>query len=636
MDNKALMQELNEYVELVTQMRVLSAVQIDEAVGAEHYSQKLREDYKKIGELGKKSREILLNTVYPHIAPDACNEMCFDELIALQNFCEMLLEPASGEELDLSLLFKLSDRLISEFIRIGDDDGYVKQLHIHINVCYANVNRTSRLLVSPELCTFYRNEGLKASEEIKKYFYDKEKFLSLNETARTYATRGMRFYSALYDTFFATEEGNIERYEALIEALKVCDDPFYREALPNYDWERQRYRCIEHMGQLTERGNRWGFSKEKCLEICSWIALLEDLWEKDEVRAAKIIHEGHFRLILLRNKYFAGMITKKEYQEKLLELYDTWSNNLYDMHSVQFNLLIPAEYLASIRGERISVRIQDRIKDFYDRVVKYVLNSVNRDAFNYLQEYMIAFLEEFIELPGCRTFEEMGLQCLAAIHPPTYVHSLQVADISKYLADCLIDKSPELFLKEFNYNTTDEVIKNKGKIESFIYKAGLCHDFGKITMIDTIFVYGRDLLDAEVQIIKLHTKMGARMLGFFDSTRDYAELSMQHHVWYNEEAGYPTVSELKNPVCTSILSLADCIDAATDSIGRSYNEGKSLEDLIVEFDSERGSRYAPFVVDLLKDEDVFDDIKYLLEEGRQNNYIRTYQLLAGVKNRVEA
>ncbi len=122
------------------------------------------------------------------------------------------------------------------------------------------------------------------------------------------------------------------------------------------------------------------------------------------------------------------------------------------------------------------------------------------------------------------------------------------------------------------------------------------------------------------------------MLAFFDSTRDYAELSMQHHVWYNKEDGYPAVKEIKNPVCTSILSFADCVDAATDSIGRSYGEGKSLETLIDEFESERGTRYAPFVIDPLKDKAVFNDIKYLLEDGRQNNYTRTFQLLTKFKN----
>lgn len=624
--------EIKEYVDLITKIRVLSAVLIDDETDAEHYSQKLRADYKEIGMLGERCREILSNTIYPVLNQKEPVEK--EYLNLLQNFCEMLLEPASGEELDLSLLFEVSDKLVKEFKETSDVGGYVRQLHIHINVCYANVNRTARIIVNPDICTFYRDEGLKAAEEIKKIFFDKELFLTLDYKTREQAMRAVRFYSALYDTFFAAKDTNVARYQALVDAIKICEDPFYIEAIPDYDWERCKYRCIEHMGQLTERGNRWQFSEEECLEICNWVSLLEKLWEDEPDRAASYIHEGHFRLILLRNKYFAGLIDKKEYQLQLLDLYDKWSNNLYDMHSVQTNLLVPAEYLLTLSGERISTRFQQWMRKLYDRVIEYVLNSANMDAFNYLQEYLIAFMESFIELPGVITFKDMGLNCLAAIHPPTYVHSLQVADISKCLAEYLLEKNPELFMQDFDFASVDEVEANASRILQYVYNGALCHDFGKIAMIDTIFVYGRKLFDSEFEIIKQHTNMGAAMLAYFGSTREYVDLAKQHHIWYDCSKGYPTVDKMRYPVCTSIISVADSIDAATDSIGRSYSQGKGLSDLLVEFEEASGTRYASYVVDILKDSNVLEDIEYLLDEGRQSNYMQTYFLLTGVKNRL--
>ena len=71
---------------------------------------------------------------------------------------------------------------------------------------------------------------------------------------------------------------------------------------------------------------------------------------------------------------------------------------------------------------------------------------------------------------------------------------------------------------------------------------------------------------------------------------------------------------------------ADCLDAATDSVGRSYRAGKTLEDFIEEIRPESGTHYPPWLVPLLSGE-AADDIRYLLREGRQEAYRNTYDLL---------
>ena len=625
--------ELGEYVALITEIRVLSAVSMDETSGPDAYSRKLRVDFSKIGALGIRCREILGETLSPLLHGEA--SMDADTRQVLQDFCHMLLEPASGEELDLFLLFEISHRLCREFREAGDHSGYAKQLNMHISVCYANVNRTARLTVSREIVSSYQSEGLKAARALLGYL-EKEKFLALTNEARKCVLNGTRFYSALYDTFYSEPETNAIRYQALVDAVRIYEDPFYRENVEDYNWERYYIRCLEHMGQLTERGNRWQFSPEQCGDICGWLEKLTALWEKDPVGAGAIIPEAHYRLILHRNAWFAGRMDKRAYQDGLLKLYDAFVNEKYDMYSVQINLLIPAEYLSSLKGERISARTESMLRRIYDRVIEYVLGSVNMDAFNYLQEYLIGFLEEFIEIPGVMSFEDMGLHCLAALHPPTYVHSLQVADISKCLCEYLVEQQPQLFVGEYPYRTSEEVREHQPQIVEHVYHSALCHDFGKIAMIDSIFIYGRNLLDREFEIIKRHTLMGAAMLGRYSSTRSYASVAKQHHVWYDQTRGY-TLDERDSPlVAANIVEVADCIDAATDGIGRSYNKGKSVDELREELFRDSGTRYAPYVVDLLRDKDVMEDIHYFLKEGRQNNYRKTYLLLNGVKDRLDS
>ncbi|MDD5935770.1 MAG: HD domain-containing protein [Clostridiales bacterium] len=622
--------ELEKYIENILAIRVLSAVSTENIQSAREYSTKLKEDYKKIGQYGIECREIMRNTIYPLINQEELLKV--DTLIVLQQFCKMLLEPVTGEELDLSLLFRVSDKLMKDFEQIGDVDRLVKQAHIHVNVCYANVNRTARIISDATTTTYYRDEGLKAARIVIDKVYDKKVFASLSNDAKKSALTVVRFYSALYDTFFFTKKTNIERYDALVNAIKLCDDEFYRDNIENYNWIIHKYRCIEHMGQLTERGNRWGFEKEQCKDICNWLDQLRELWAQDYSLAESILPESHFKLELIRNKYFAGQLGLNEYQQKLLELYELYADDKYDMHSVQMNLLIPAEYLYSLRGQRLSKRIEKRLVEIYNKIVGYILNSANMDAFNYLQEYLIGFLEVFIEIPGVISFEDICLNCLAAIHPPTYVHSLQVADISKCLAEHLFLSHPELFYKDFSINK-ETAEQNHSAILSYVYHCALCHDFGKLTMIDSIFVYGRNLFDEEFDIIKKHTTMGSRMLSHFPSTQRFAKVARYHHVWYNCAGGYPIEENIANTITKNIVEVADCIDAATDSIGRSYNRGKSFDEIREELMKDDGQRYAPYVIELLSSEEVIDDLKYLLMDGRENNYRNTFVLLTDVKNR---
>ena len=634
MDYQKLRDELKEYVDKISEIRVLSAVRMDKVAGAGAYAMKLRSDYQKIGELGERCRRILEETLYPLIRTK--EHMPEEAMFALQEFCDELLEPASGEELDLFLLFEVSERLLKEFAFRDQFDGYAKQLNMHISVCYANVNRTARLTVNRELCTFFRDKGLLAAMIAREILYDRERFASLSTTAKTYILRACRFYSALYDTFFSEPETNVARYQALIDAYKVSADPFYLEQTPDYPWELHRCRCLEHMGQLTERGDRWLFTKEQCKEIYGWLGELKAQWERDSGKVSQVIPEVHYLLILLRNAYFAGEMEKKTYQEALLKLYEQYADNQYDMYAVQHNLLIPTEYLLTLQGEHISAREETTIRILYDRVIDYILKSVNMDAFNYLQEYLMGFLESFLEIPGVMTFEEMGLYCLAALHPPTYVHTLQVAEISRCLMEHLGRRFPGVLMEAYGYAGADAVFSDLPRLISEIYHDALCFDFGKLTMVDSIFTYGRELLDHERKIIKLHPQVGADMLSRYSSTRKRAALAECHHVWYDRADGYPDTAGEADAVRNGILAAADSIDAATDPIGRSYQKPKTLSGVCAEITKGAGTRYAPFLKALLAEEAVQEDLSYLLEEGRQDQYQKAYHLLTGVRNRLQS
>ena len=79
-----------------------------------------------------------------------------------------------------------------------------------------------------------------------------------------------------------------------------------------------------------------------------------------------------------------------------------------------------------------------------------------------------------------------------------------------------------------------------------------------------------------------------------------------------------------------IVACADCLDAATDGVGRSYKKGKTLDDFIGELKEGSGTRYAPFLLELFEDEEIYHELESILSSGRDDKYRYTYTILKKV------
>ena len=93
---------------------------------------------------------------------------------------------------------------------------------------------------------------------------------------------------------------------------------------------------------------------------------------------------------------------------------------------------------------------------------------------------------------------------------------------------------------------------------------------------------------------------------------------------YIELTGW--IRELSAPGVGNIPS-ADCLDASTDTVGRSYKEGRTLDHYLAEVHAGSGTRYAPYLAEMLADRDVRGDIEMLLARGRDENYRQAYHVL---------
>ena len=76
---------------------------------------------------------------------------------------------------------------------------------------------------------------------------------------------------------------------------------------------------------------------------------------------------------------------------------------------------------------------------------------------------------------------------------------------------------------------------------------------------------------------------------------------------------------------TDVITVADSVDAATDNIGRCYAKGVSLMELVGQLRAQSGTRYAPFVVELLDDESLLARIADTLHTRRRQIYDEVYR-----------
>jgi HD-GYP domain-containing protein (c-di-GMP phosphodiesterase class II) len=125
--------------------------------------------------------------------------------------------------------------------------------------------------------------------------------------------------------------------------------------------------------------------------------------------------------------------------------------------------------------------------------------------------------------------------------------------------------------------------------------AGLFHDIGKIGVPDAILTKPARLTELELEIVKRHPGDGARIVGRLHPLQAAVPAILHHHERW-DGAGYPHgLSGDAIPLEAAIVGLADAVDAMTTD--RPYSSARTLSDAADEVVANRGTQFAPAVVD---------------------------------------
>ena len=211
----------------------------------------------------------------------------------------------------------------------------------------------------------------------------------------------------------------------------------------------------------------------------------------------------------------------------------------------------------------------------------------------------------------------------------TYAHSAHVAEIAETLMRGILQYQPEMLKGQLGCNTEQDVKRHKKKFLEYIHRAALYHDIGKNSIISVVNNDYRPLTADERKIITLHPELGLKFLELSPKLETFHDTMLGHHKWYNGKGGYPaSFDNTKSPVrlMIDIVTLSDCLQAATERIGRNYKGDKTFDTVMKEFRAEAGTRYNPDLVAFIDAHpDVADKLSDLIEDGWVEIYYNIYK-----------
>ena len=219
-------------------------------------------------------------------------------------------------------------------------------------------------------------------------------------------------------------------------------------------------------------------------------------------------------------------------------------------------------------------------------------------------------------------------QLTVASQVTTYAHSVHVSLLAEELMRGILKYHPEWLVGVLGHSTTQEVKKHKKEYIDFIHNAAMYHDVGKNSIIPVIINEYRPTTDHEFSIIKTHPQLGLQYLAIDKSLAKYYDTTMGHHKWYNGKGGYPdNFDNTKSPVkiMIDIITLCDCMQAATEKIGRNYKRQKTYDKVMGELTKDAGTRYNPYLVSLINEKpDITNKMQKLVDDGWLEIYYNIY------------
>ena len=264
------------------------------------------------------------------------------------------------------------------------------------------------------------------------------------------------------------------------------------------------------------------------------------------------------------------------------------------------------------KSKRIMRTFHENFRKFWQ--MKHFSTPFVNEFFAVWCSKMIGYLDTAEEKEAC------VCQLILRRQLPTYLHCVMVMKLAEILCREAIRTDAALFS-----DIRDIPLENMG---DFVKKCAQLHDLGKTKITDIINTQTRKITDSEFRAIMNHPNFGAEILGLDRELNKFRDVILGHHKFYDGSAGYP--AEFDNTqsgyrIIIDMVTICDCIDAATDYLGRNYKHAKTFDEVLCELIAGKGVRYNPHLVELMEhSESVCSEMRELVEKARSQLMYNAY------------
>ena len=280
-------------------------------------------------------------------------------------------------------------------------------------------------------------------------------------------------------------------------------------------------------------------------------------------------------------------------------------------------------YGEEYRGDR---ELRSRCVEEYLKIIRRLPRTGNS---RFVNDVVERSLYQFMELLAIGEVEsDILINVMLNRDEITLIHSQMVSQIALRILQAVMERRPELLVGTLECRNVLEVLEKRDRIEAFVSQAAKLFDIGKLKDADIVNKQSRQLTEKELQRIFRHPEAGAGIVEKIPALAQFRDVILGHHKSWNGEMGYPedfdnTTS--KDRFLIELIHVSDCLDAATDFIGRSYRTQKTYEECMEEFIQGKGTIYSPELITLMEeDHNLGKDLRELLNEGRIRTYYEVY------------
>ena len=592
---------------------------------SEHFYGDFEERFLQIRRLFAQNKKYLDEQVFAPLIMGT-SALSGEKAEELLEFSDHLAYTETLEMVDVRLAFFIVDALVPYYERGGDKVKYIHCLFRREMLAYNVGQIFDRGRLTDALAGRYRNCILSCAEKADAFVDDIDGFAALPEkTQKELLTIGL-FRATGYERPYYDEQMILRQIDSYQRYIRRLLNPAMRQAAPEIKWNTQLYSAYTYLMDVQEFLD-WHKTPDYILRM------LDDagdqalaLMQKNGTTSQR--DPG----AVLSGKKAIGFYRGTTSFEEMVQKYVDWENesdpNEYDQLSMSGNVMpiVFVQGLCREHPEKIE-SCRGYLNAAQQRTFDYIRRSRDKGAYNTMQRFIGYMLDYYIELDHGIPFKTYFENLMIATQPTLTIHCSMVAEISLSIFDTLMQKKPELLAGVRGCLSAEEAKTRAEEIRAFLKECCFLHDAGKLFFLDTINQFGRMLMDDEFALIRLHAQMGYDVLQKRESTRPYAKAALYHHRWYNEQGGYPAdVSYREEPdaILCQIVTCADCIDAATDSVGRAYSRGKTFEEMLEDMRRNSGRMFNPDLVALFDDASLRESVENLLRYERERLYNQVF------------